>query len=55
LARWRKHFSQLFSVHGVSVVRQKEIHTEEPPGPEPNALEFVLAVEKLKKSQINRY
>jgi hypothetical protein len=29
LARWRNHFSQLFKVHGVSEVRQAEIHTAE--------------------------
>jgi len=28
LAGWRNHFSQLFHVHGVSEVRQTEIHTE---------------------------
>jgi len=27
LAGWRKHFSQLFNVHGVSDVRQTGIHT----------------------------
>jgi len=30
LARWSNHFSQLFSVHGVSDIRQTEIHTAEP-------------------------
>jgi hypothetical protein len=30
LARWRNHFCQLFSVHGVSDVTQKEIHKAEP-------------------------
>ena len=30
LATWSKHFSQLFNVHGVSDVRQTEIHTAEP-------------------------
>ena len=29
LARWRNYFSQLFNVHGVSDVRQTEIHTAE--------------------------
>jgi len=48
LARWKKHFSQLFNVHGVSDVRQKEIHTEEPPVPEPSAFEGEMAIEKLK-------
>jgi len=27
LAGWRNHFSQLFNVHGVSDVRQTEMHT----------------------------
>ena len=34
LARWRNYFSQLFSVHGVSDVRQTEIHMAEPLLPE---------------------
>jgi len=34
LARWRNYFSQLFIVHGVSGVRQTEIHTAEPLVPE---------------------
>jgi hypothetical protein len=38
LARWRKHFSQLFCVHGVDDVRQTEIHTAEPLVPEPRWL-----------------
>jgi len=48
LARWRKPFSQLFNVHGVNDVRQREIHTVEPLETEPNVLEFVMAVEKPK-------
>jgi len=48
LARWRKHFPQLFSEHGFSDVRQTEIHTAEPLVPEPSAVEFDLAIEKLK-------
>jgi hypothetical protein len=36
-ARWRKHLSQLFNLHGVSDVRQTEIHTEEPQVPEPKS------------------
>ena len=42
------------NVHGVSDVRQAEIHTAEPLVPEPNALEVESAIEKL-KSQITRY
>ena len=48
LARWRIHFSQLFNVHGVSDVRQTEIHTAEPLVTEPRASEVELAIEKLK-------
>jgi hypothetical protein len=40
LARWRKHFFQLFNVHGVSYIRQTEIHTAEPLVPEPSAFEI---------------
>jgi len=45
---WRNHFFQLFSVHGVSDLRQTEIHTAEPLVPEPSAFEFEMATEKLK-------
>jgi len=48
LARLRKHFSQLFNAHGVSEVRQKEIHTAEPLVPEMSAFEVEMAIEKLK-------
>ena len=48
-ARWRSHFSQLLNVHGVSDVRQTEIHTAEPLVPEPSALEVELAIDKLKR------
>ena len=36
------------NVHGVSDVRQAEIHTAEPLVPEPSVLELELAIEKLK-------
>ena len=49
LARQRNHFSHLFNVHGVSEIRQAEIHTAEPRVPEPSAFfEFELAIENLK-------
>jgi hypothetical protein len=48
LARWRIPFSQLFNVHGVNDIRQKEILTAEPLVPEPNAFEVEMAVGKLK-------
>jgi hypothetical protein len=44
VARWRKHFSPLLSVHVVSDVRQKEIHTAEPIVPEPSAFEVEMAI-----------
>ena len=49
LVPWRNHFSQLFSVHGVSDLRQTEIHTIEPLVPEPSAFLFEMAIEKLKR------
>ena len=49
LARWRNLFSQLFSVHGVSDVRQTEMHTAEPLVLEPNTCEVEVAIEKLKR------
>jgi hypothetical protein len=47
-ARWRNYFSQILNVHGVSDVRQAEIHTADPLVPETKALEIELAIEKLK-------
>jgi len=49
LARWRNHFSQPLNVHGVTDVRQTEIHTAEQLVPEPSALRLSWT-EKLKKS-----
>ena len=48
VARWRKYFSQLFNVYGVTDVAQAEIHTAEQLVPEPSASEFELAIDKLK-------
>ena len=48
MARWRNYFFQVLNVHGLSDVRQAEIHTAEPLVPEPSALEVELAIEKLK-------
>jgi len=45
---WRNHFSQLLNIHGVSDVRQTEMHTAEPLVYEPSAFEVEMAVEKLK-------
>jgi len=52
LARWRNHFSQLFNVHGISDVRQTEIHTAEPLVPESSAFEVEMAIEKLKRHKL---
>jgi hypothetical protein len=48
MLRWRNYFSQILNVHGVSNVRQAEIHTAEPLVPEPSVLGIGLAIEKLK-------
>jgi hypothetical protein len=54
LARWRNHFSQLLSVHGINYVKQTEIHTTEPPVPEPRAFEVEMVIAILVR-QITRY
>jgi hypothetical protein len=46
---WRKHFSQLFNVHGVNDIRQTVIHTAEPIAPQPSTFEVEMAIEKLKR------
>jgi hypothetical protein len=53
MERWRNYCSQILNVHGISDVRQAEIHTAETLVPEPSVLEVELAIEKLKshKSQ----
>jgi len=45
LARWRNYFSNILNVHGVSNVRQTEIHKAEPLVPEPSASDVELAIE----------
>ena len=45
MARWKNYFSQISNVHGVSAVRQAEIHTAEPLVPEPSVVEVELAIE----------
>jgi len=49
LTKWRNYFSHLFNVHGVSVVRQTEIHTAEPLVSELSAFQVEMASEKLKR------
>ena len=48
LARWRKHFSLLFIVRGVSDGKQRDIHKAEPLVPEPSTFDVEMAIEKLK-------
>ena len=48
MARWRKRFSQLLNLHGVSNIKQREIYTAEPLATKPSALVVELAIEKLK-------
>ena len=55
LAMWRSRFSHLFNVHGLSDVRQTEIHTAEPLVPGPNGFQVEMAIENLKRQQIIRY
>ena len=52
LGRWRKHFSQLFNVHGVSDLTQTDIYTAAPLVPESNAFEFEKTNDKLNICQI---
>jgi hypothetical protein len=49
LNRWKKYFSQLLNVHGVSDIRQIEIHTVEPLVPDPSPFEVEIAITKLKR------
>jgi len=51
LDRWRNHFSQLFSVHYISDIKQTEILAAEPLVPEPRAFEIEMAFEELKIHQ----
>jgi len=48
LATWGKHISQLFNVHGVSVVGLIEMYTAQLILHKPIAFEFERTIEKLK-------
>jgi hypothetical protein len=54
LARGRNHFSQLFNGHGVSDVRQIEIHTAVILVSEPRAFEFGMIIKKLNRHKSPR-
>jgi hypothetical protein len=47
--RWKNYFSQLLNVHGVSDVRQIEIHTADVLESDPGTSEVEIAVVNLKK------
>jgi hypothetical protein len=47
LTRWRKHFSQLFNVHGDNDIR----HTAEPLMSEQSDFEFEMAIGNLKRDK----
>ena len=50
LDRWREQFfCQLFDVHGVSAVRETEIHTAEPLVTEVSAFQFQITIGKLNR------
>jgi hypothetical protein len=46
--KWKNYFSQLLNLHGVSNVRQLEIHTAELLVREPSHFEFETAILNLK-------
>jgi hypothetical protein len=54
LNRWNNYFSQLLNVHGVSDVKQIEIHTAEPLVPDPSPFEVEIAIAKLKRYKSQR-
>jgi hypothetical protein len=45
LNRWKNYFCQLLIVHGISDVRQIEMHTAEPSVPEPSSFEVEISIE----------
>jgi hypothetical protein len=49
LSRWKNFFYQLLNVHGISDVRQTEMHTVHPFVHEPRFLEVEIALQKLKR------
>jgi hypothetical protein len=49
LNRCKNYFCQLLNVHGVSNVRQTEIHTAEPLVPYPSSFVVEIAIGKLKR------
>ena len=49
MTMWRNHFSQLLNVHVDNDVRQTEIHPAKALARELSALEFEVAIDKLKR------
>jgi hypothetical protein len=52
LNRWKNYFSRLLNVHGVSDVRQIEIHIIEQLVPGPSLFEVEIAIENLKRYKL---
>jgi hypothetical protein len=48
LNRWRNYFSELLNKYGVSDVRQRELHTDEPLVPDPSPFDVGIAPAQLK-------
>jgi len=53
LPRWGNHFSQIWNVHGVNYVRQREINTAETIVSESSVCEADMAIEKLKRHKLS--
>jgi hypothetical protein len=49
MARWRKHFSQLFDVHEINDGRQRKIHIAEPLMPESSISVFEMIIARVKR------
>jgi hypothetical protein len=49
LTRWKNYFFKLLNVYGTSDVRQIEIHTAEPSGPEASPFDVEIIIAKLRE------
>jgi hypothetical protein len=49
LTTWKNYICQLLNVQGPGGIRQTEIHTAEPFGPEPSVAEVEAAIRKFKR------
>jgi hypothetical protein len=48
LNRWKNYFCHFLNLHGVSDVRQTEMHTSEPLVPKPSSFNVQITIENLK-------